>query len=651
MARRNHAIDLNAVKRAIESLKRDLNRLSGGEIVPKRKLADLQKDIGLIESLFEGHEVLMKKTSDLADASGEIKTEYGELRKKFVELLAAYRALKQPPHAYVNFVRHLGAADIVVDDSGKTKKFPLLEVTDSGGIYRRMFLVNKDVKPADLKRGERLIVSSPDPSSGGNVIGRTEEFDLLGEEAEVEQVLGEDREGISVLIKSSDRGVAKLAHVSKGFSGDLKPGKRIMVGHGSGLVMGVLPDKESQKYLIPQIPKETFGDMGAVDSSIKQIEEDIMGPILYPHLYARFGKPMFRGYVWHGPPGCGKSMLAKALTNELARLLGKKHGIDVKGNFFYVGGTELLVKWVGDTEGLLRDIFAAAKNASQKTNPPSPSVIAFDDAEVMFKTRGSAISSDVNESHVTQICTLLQGMEDRGNVIVLFLTNRPEMMDPAVTRHGRVSDSIYIPRPDRAGAKDIFSKYLKADWNVLHPKYNVDIYIPKKDGKPTADDAGSVKKIRFANDPRNVADYLIEGALERMFGKPNDFKNELLRVRYAGDKDFTVLRYGDFISGAIIAEGIMPKVLQMAINEAKEQEDSGKEISSGIQLKFVYGAIESVFEKMRQTITTRSSYDLVEWLTVQGHKSRTIERIEPAGNSIGAKGGSFFENEEKEEEL
>jgi len=620
------SIDLARVKQNIDDIKEHLKRVSNGEKLPAHILAQLQRKIAYIEGLIERHKNLMDKTHDLTEKTKELQAKYKELSEVYVEILAEYNALKTPPHSYANFVRYLGEEEVVLGP-GRIKKFPLIEVRNYDGVYRRVLLVNKDVKPHELKYGELLVINSSCPTSGGHVIAKAGEFDIAGEEAVIESVLGRDREGVSVLVKSGQMETVGVMHVSAGLAEELKPGKRVLVNLHAGLVIGILPDKESQKYLMPQVPKETFDDVCGLEGAIRRIKEDMIWPIIYPDLYERFGKPRFKGYVWHGPPGCGKTLLGKALANEMAKLLSEKYGIDIKGQFFYIGGTELLDKWVGNTEGFLREIFGSAENTSKKTFPPSPVLIIFDDAEVMFRTRGSAISSDVNESHVTQICTLLQGMEDRGNVIVIFLTNKPEMMDPAVSRHGRVSDVFHIPRPNRDGIMAMFRKYLKADWKVLHPKYNVDVYTPLKDGKPILAEGGKIKQLQFANDPSRVVDYLAENALKRMFGQSNEFRNELLAVQYAGDKDFTTLRYGDFVSGAIIAEGIMPKVLQMAINEAVELKNNSLPENTGVQMKFIYDAIEHVFESIRQTICTRSPEDLIEWLAVQGHKPRPIVRI------------------------
>ncbi|MEK7566876.1 MAG: AAA family ATPase [Patescibacteria group bacterium] len=629
MAPQAPSVDLNRVENAINSLKDELDRLSKGEKVAPARLAALKRNVEYIERLLARHKTLLESARNSITALKDVKARYDELSEMFEKLLAEYNALKEPPNIYVHFVRFLGEIDVVINDSGKTKKFPLIEVTDYHGIYRRVLVVNEKIKVGDFKRGERLVALS-----NGNVIDCTQEFETVGEEAIVEQVLGEDREGTNVLVRVGANEAVRTAHIASSFTEELCPGKRVLIDASAGFVLSSLPDKESKKYLVPQMPKETFADIGGLDAVTEQIRQDILWPIIYPEIYARFGKPSFKGYVLSGPPGCGKTLISRALISELAKLLSSRHGVKIEGNFFYVGGTELLNKWVGNTEEWMRDIFSAAERASLKTSPPSPVGIIFDDAENMFKVRGSGISSDVNESHVTQICTLLQGLKERGNVFVLFLTNRPEMMDPAVTRHGRVSDSVFIPRPNKSGAKAIFLKYLKPDWKILHPKYNVDLYQPTRDGKPILDDIGAIKRIQFACDSERVVEYLVDSVLERLFGDKNEFRNELLRVLYVGDKKPTVLRYGDFVSGALIAEGIMPKVLQMAINEAVEQEKKGLPINTGVQSKFFYDAVESVFEKIRAIIITRSPRELANWLAVEGHAPKPIKGFLPPSDTV-----------------
>ena len=420
---------------------------------------------------------------------------------------------------------------------------------NDGKLAQVSFLV-KEVDPKTLKYGQLLIASC---ASGPNhIIGVSDGFSADGSEAVVRELLGSDREGVRVLVTigredSAEKIVVRLA--SGVLQESVVEGSRVLVDADAKLVFEVLPPQKSTAYVVSEMPSVTFKDIGGHDSLIAEIDQKIAWPILYPEVYEKLGLPDAKGFCLEGPPGVGKTMLVKAILNRLSELLEKKHGVPVHGHFFSVAGPEFQVKWVGDTEKRMRNLFKTAKEAASQT---SPAIIFIDEAESIFPIRGSGISSDTEKTNVPQFTALMDGLTNRGNVIVILATNRVDLMDGAVIRPGRCDKKISVLRPNKEAARDIFKKYLLP--GHVHPKYlEHSIYVPKdRNGRPRRGDGGKKIELRLDRSSTKAANYLISEAVRRMYDE-HIKENQFLSVKFKGEKEWSHLRYGDFASGALIA--------------------------------------------------------------------------------------------------
>ena len=476
---------------------------------------------------------------------------------------------------------------------------------DARGIEGRVPVTDETIDPTKLRYGQRLeLLSTQGPSP---VMRALDEFYTTGREANVVELMSPDYEGMRVMLTMGDMGehhVCRLAHnVADKI---IAPGSRVLVDPTGTLVIEVLPEKESSRYLAAEIPTTTFADIGGLDHIAAQIEEDFIWPILHAELYKKAGLPSPRGCLLSGPPGTGKTMVARATANLIARQIEKTTGVKATSQFFYINGPELLNKYVGETERGIREIFDQAKKVASTI---TPAIIFIDEMDALFLTRGHGISSDVNLTIVPQFTTEMDGLEDRGNVMVIGATNRRELIDPAVLRPGRCDKIFEIPRPDAAGAKQIFAKYLLPTWDHINPRYDREVYHP-------SDSKGNPKPetYLFKHDPRIVAEYLINRAVERMYDT-NIKKNEFIQLVFYVDimkrtTKTTILRYGDLASGSLIAN---------IVERAKKKAIHDHLINGalfGVEMKHLYLAIEDVFAEQRAPKTLE---DIEQWLMIQGH--------------------------------
>jgi proteasome-associated ATPase len=358
-----------------------------------------------------------------------------------------------------------------------------------------------------------------------------------------------------------------------------------------------IPKAEVEELILEEVPDIAYTDIGGLGTQIDQIRDAVELPYLHADLYREHELRPPKGVLLYGPPGCGKTLIAKAVANSLAKQVenkgetaGNKRQQDTerKSYFLNIKGPELLNKYVGETERHIRLVFQRAR---EKASEGMPVIVFFDEMDSIFRTRGSGVSSDVENTIVPQLLSEIDGVEGLENVIVIGASNREDMIDPAILRPGRLDVKIKIERPDAESAKDIFSKYLTPTL-PLHPDD-----VKEHGGSELA-----------------ATEAMIHRAVERMYAETEE--NRFLEVTYAnGEKE--VLYFKDFNSGATI-ENIVARAKQMAI---KEFLDTGQK---GIRVSHLLTACVDEFAENEDLPNTTNPDD---WARISGKKGERIVYI------------------------
>ncbi len=516
------------------------------------------------------------------------------LREQITRMREELEALIRPPMSYGYVVRVWPSekmADIYV------------------GNDRRKVAVSPGIDFDQLKIGRRVLLSSDTLA----VLVVDEEWEKTGTEGRVSAII--------------DGNVARVTtHLDETIDVILAEELRdIQIREGDDLLVSgrfafkKLPKvKEVERLFLAEVPTVTYDQIGGLDEKIDRVRELIEWPYLYREQYLKQHLKVPKGILLYGPPGCGKTLIAKAVANGLGQKTpgGRSYFMNIKG-------PELLNKWVGETERLIREVFSRAKElATEKI----PVVIFFDEFDSLFPIRGSQISTDTAGTTVPQFTTEMDGIEGLTNVIVIGATNRQDRIDPAVIRPGRFDDKIEIGRPDKAGCLRIFNIYLNHHNTVLHPQYfdhrnyEGSYYVPTdRDGRPRVSESGDIKKYPLAKDPAYITSYLTNMALDRIFD-PKKELNQIVRIRFANGSDRT-LYSSDFISGAVI-ESIVNRAKRIAFSEFIS---SGcKEEAEGLKLVHLMLAVEEEFENQGKMPSAASPN---EWASILGINERIIEIV------------------------
>lgn len=619
---------------------------------------NLLDEISTLNTLVEGLRGISKEArEDLASVvtilrakaiqyNESIKTDWKEHEEKFKELAeqfnrlkARFNALREPPNSTATFVRFIRFMDLESGEEVSLEKkdenknvIPVVEVKNPDGKYQRVFFVVPNVDPQTLKYGEQVIVSAR-----GHVIEATHEFPLGNVTAVVDHLLDPDHEGERIIAETGHNTRVLLHPIDSIDIQKLKKGTPILVDPATGLIVDVLPEHESSEYAYLETPDVTFADIGGLRKLKEEIMQGLIWPLVHGDVYETLGLNYPKGFVLEGPPGCGKTLVGKAISNllgasmqEQLKKLGKEDE-EVRGYFLYVPGASLFRSYVGEGEKLIRDeIFGYAR---KKVSAKSPFVIFIDEPDSTLRTRQTGISTDASDSLVNQFCTEMDGLKKLDYITVIIATNRYDMLDPAVTREGRFDARFTVPAPDKDAATEIFHLYLKPVWGQIHPKYDKDVYVPRdKEGKPKRDpETGGMLRFAFRRDPQKVADYLITKSVERMYDKGNP-KNRFLKITFVDGTTHEFYR-GDFCSGARI-KNIIDTAKKMAgrrhlLSERKEP--------LGVMLGDLYQAIEEVFARLK---SPSESTRLEQWLRTQGH-----DRVQPI------KHPEFFQDDILEEAI
>ena len=433
------------------------------------------------------------------------------------------------------------------------------------------------IKAESLRPGQELVLND-----ALNVIAAAG-YEIQGDVVVLKERL--DGERAIVTLRADGEKIAVIADPLRSMR--LNPGDQLLMDPKSGYVLERLPKSEVQDLALEEVPDVGYEDVGGLSAQIHAIEDAVELPYLYADDYKEHKLRPTKGVLLYGPPGCGKTMIAKAVANSLAQKVSKERGETINGYFLNVKGPELLDKFVGETERKIREVFRKAK---EKAADDVPVVIFFDEMDALFRTRGSGISSDVEHTIVPQFLTEVDGVEGLRNVVVIGASNRPDLIDPAILRPGRLDVKIKIDRPDRAAAGDIFHKYLTPDLPV------------------------AANEIREHGDVQTAIDAMIGAALDTMYSREEE--NRFLEVTYAnGEKD--VLYFNDFASGAMI-ESVVRRAKKLALKRLIGG------AAKGLTTDDVLAAVREEFKENEDLPNTTNPDD---WAKIAGKKGERIVYI------------------------
>ncbi|MFL6264871.1 MAG: proteasome ATPase [Actinomycetes bacterium] len=523
----------------------------------RRRLQDSPRQVRVLE------ERLLETKGQLAQALSQnerLAATLREAREQIIALKEEVEKLTAPPSGFGVF---LG-----VNDDGTIN-------ISSGGRKLRVN-VHPDIDPKSLQPGQELMLNE-----ALNVVEACT-YEVQGEVVQLKEMLGVDR--ALVIGNADEERVVQIGEPLRNRT--LRAGDSLLLDARSGFVLEHLPKPEVEELILEEVPDISYQDIGGLADQIEQIRDAVELPFLHADLFAEHQLKPPKGILLYGPPGCGKTLIAKAVANSLAKkvaeVTGKPSG---RSYFLNIKGPELLNKYVGETERQIRLIFQRAK---EKSSEGVPVIVFFDEMDSIFRTRGSGVSSDVENTIVPQLLSEIDGVEQLKNVIVIGASNREDMIDPAILRPGRLDVKIKIERPDADAARDIFSKYLLSSL-------------------PLAEDVVA----SAAGDREAALTRIINEGVKRMYADADE--NRFLEVTYAnGDKE--VLYFKDFNSGAMI-ENIVSRAKKMAIKRFLETGEKG------IKAADLFAAVTDEFKENEDLPNTTNPDD---WARISGKKGERI---------------------------
>ena len=484
-----------------------------------------------------------------------------DAREQIVTLKEEVDRLGEPPSGYGTF--------IALRDDGSA------EVTASGRKLR--VAISPAVDDELLRPGVDVLLNE-----SMNVIEALA-FEDTGEIVVLKEVLPDGDRAV-ILGHTDEERVIRLAEPLRQMK--IRAGDALLCDLRAGYAFEKIPKSEVEELVLEQVPDIRYEDIGGLGEQIDTIRDAVELPFMHPDLFAEHDLKPPKGILLYGPPGCGKTLIAKAVANSLAKKAAERLGLaEGKSYFLNIKGPELLNKYVGETERHIRQIFQRAR---EKASEGMPVIVFFDEMDSLFRTRGTGVSSDVENTIVPQLLSEIDGVESLENVIVIGASNREDMIDPAILRPGRLDVKIKIERPDAEAARDIFSKYLVPSL----PLHDDDL---RENG----------------GDPEATCRAMIQSAIERMYTETEE--NQFLEVTYAnGDKE--ILYFKDFNSGAMI-ENIVARAKKLAI---KAYLDTGEK---GMR---VHHLLSSCIDEFRENEDLPNTTNPDDWARISGKKGERI---------------------------
>jgi proteasome-associated ATPase len=550
---------LNSLKSTLRKLQDQLAGNDSDEPVAyRREIEKLQVQIRTMEE--ELHETAQSR-DQLQQAhrqNEKLITALQEAREQIEALKIEVEKLTAPPSSYAIFSDSNDDGTVNIYIAGRKMKVNL----------------HPDVKVGELRKGQQLVLNE-----ALNVVEACD-FEIQGEVVRLKDLLSEHRAIVS--LRADEERVAEIAAPLLGER--LSVGDHVLFDTRSGYLLEKLPKSEVEEVVLEEVPDVSYEQIGGLTDQIEQIRDAVELPFLHKDLFAEYHLSPPKGILLYGPPGCGKTLIAKAVANSIAKKLGHLTGREVKSFFLHVKGPELLNKYVGESERQIREVFKKAKERAQEGMPV---IVFFDEMDSLFRTRGTGISSDVESTIVPQFLAEIDGVERLRNVIVIGASNRQDLIDPAVLRPGRLDVKIRIDRPDRRAAKDILGKYLSTDL-----PYHL------SDGRPVAE----------------VVSDLIDQVVDHMYSASEE--NKFLEVTYAnGEKE--TLYFKDFASGALI-EGVVSRAKKYAIKRIIATSERG------IRLEDLLKAVRDEFREHEDLPNTTNPDD---WAKIAGRKTEKIVHV------------------------
>ncbi|CAJ1497409.1 proteasome ATPase [[Mycobacterium] kokjensenii] len=526
---------------------------------------------------------LESQIDSLTTRNAKLMDTLKEARQQLLALREEVDRLGQPPSGY-------GVLLATYDDE-------TVDVFTSG---RRMRLnISPNIDVATLKKGQTVRLNE------ALTLVEAGNFESVGEISTLREILADGRRALVVghadeerivwlaeplvaadLPESNPDALPNDARPRK-----LRPGDSLLVDTKAGYAFERIPKAEVEDLVLEEVPDVSYGDIGGLTRQIEQIRDAVELPFLHKDLYREYALRPPKGVLLYGPPGCGKTLIAKAVANSLAKKMAEVRGDDAheaKSYFLNIKGPELLNKFVGETERHIRLIFQRAR---EKASEGTPVIVFFDEMDSIFRTRGTGVSSDVETTVVPQLLSEIDGVEGLENVIVIGASNREDMIDPAILRPGRLDVKIKIERPDAEAAQDIFSKYLTENLPVH------------------ADDLAE-----FAGDRAACIKAMIEKVVDRMYAEIDD--NRFLEVTYAnGDKE--VMYFKDFNSGAMI-QNVVDRAKKNAIKSVLETGQPGLRIQH---------LLDSIVDEFAENEDLPNTTNPDDWARISGKKGERIVYI------------------------